>query len=133
MCGVTPGDSQLAGLPPLVAGRVRGLMKKTKLISAILVPLILVGSFALWVNYRCQKLQAAFDRLPIGILKANLTSRLGTPWHDGKCGEYFGGTKPGCAEEVIYAHPFAPWIPEYYSYQFDSGLRLVNKVHLVSP
>lgn len=109
-------------------------MKKTILISAILISMILIGGFGLWTRYRCQKLQVAFDNLPIGTMKFNLISTLGAPWRHGKCGDYFGGnSSPGCAEELIYANPFAPLIPEYYSFEFNNEQRLIDKYEWESP
>jgi len=58
---------------------------------------------------------------------------MGDPWKDEKCGAYLGDKSPGCVDEFIYAHPYAPYAPEYWVIDFDSTGRVIGTVHLVSP
>jgi hypothetical protein len=58
---------------------------------------------------------------------------MGAPWKDEKCGDYLGGQPAGCVVDFIYAHPYAPYAPQYWVIDFDSQQRVINKVHLVSP
>jgi hypothetical protein len=67
-------------------------------------------------------------RIPIGLAKQEVLARLGKPYHDGKCGDLFGGALNNDCEELIYANAFAPIVPQYV------GIRIVgNKVFQIVP
>ena len=69
----------------------------------------------------------------MGDTKDLVLKRMGAPWKDEDCGKYLGGRPPGCVEEFIYAHPYAPFVPEYWDISFDSNKHTISNVHLVSP
>jgi hypothetical protein len=58
---------------------------------------------------------------------------MGKPWKDESCGEYLGGNFSGCVEEFVYAHPYAPLVPEYWVVDFNSNHRVIDSQHLISP
>ena len=102
---------------------------------------MIISSFAavcalaliVWPIVRVNRLENSFSRVKDNDAKSLVLERMGTPWKDQGCGQYFGGQPPGCAEESIYAHPFAPYVPEYWVVDFNSSNRVINSVHLVSP
>ena len=105
---------------------------KTIILIAIIV-IVAVVAFGLWVPHRRQKLRATFDQFPLRAPKATLVGQLGAPWKDGKCGQMFRLSLSACADEVIYASPFAPLVPEYWVFQFDKEGRLIDKCQWDSP
>ena len=103
---------------------------KRALFSATTLAIVL----GLWGEYRMHRLQATFDRIAIGASEPELVGRLGNPWRKAGCGRTFGGDAvPGCANEVLYASPFAPLSPEYWAFQFNSDNQLIGKYRYVSP
>lgn len=58
---------------------------------------------------------------------------MGTPWKDENCGVYLGGKPAGCIEEFIYAHPYAPYAPEYWVIGFNASHQVTSYAHMVSP
>ena len=98
------------------------------------VALIGVALLTFGVTRRRHELTRAFRTLPLGTPKSELIRQLGTPWKVAKCGETFGGGSPqGCLEEVIYSTPFAPWLPQYWGFLFDTEGKLMQKREYISP
>jgi hypothetical protein len=92
------------------------------LVLAIVVPMLRVCHY-----------ESAFEVVSVGSTRDAVLARMGRPWKQQECGAYLGGKAPGCAEEFIYAHPYAPYVPEYWSIQFDANRKIVSREHLVSP
>src|ERR1700722_12258282 len=92
------------------------------LILAILVPALRVRHY-----------EFEFDAISDGSTREFVLAKMGRPWKQEKCGEYLGGVAPGCVQEFIYAHPYAPYSPEYWVVQFDANKKVVSHVHLISP
>jgi hypothetical protein len=107
---------------------------KRNLIFLALGFVLLVGAAILWPIIRVRQLEEAFGEVKIGDTKDLVLKRMGTPWKDGGCVEYLAGRR--CAEEFIYAHPYAPFAYDYWHIGFDSNNRTilkVRKMHLASP
>ncbi len=94
------------------------MSKISKLLLATSVILIICCACSfVWNEYRAQR---NFDRVLIGASRTDVVRLLGKPWKVDKCGERFGNpNQPGCADEYLYKHPFAPLVPEYHSVSFD--------------
>jgi hypothetical protein len=88
-----------------------------------------------WSLMRAKVLPAKFERIAVGDTREQVVRLLGKPRRIEKCGEPFGnpGGKPGCVEDYLYASPYAPLIPEYWSVSFDKNGRVIEKYHYVSP
>jgi hypothetical protein len=87
----------------------------------------------IWPFLRVNRLEDSLSRVKDNDAKNVVLDRMGAPWKDEGCGQYLAGQPSGCAEEFIYAHPFAPYVPEYWVVDFNSDHRVINSVHLVSP
>ena len=100
----------------------------------ILAAFAMIAVLGLLGDHRQHKLQATFDSVALGTYPPELVGRLGTPWKIAGCGQSFGGDSVlGCANEVLYASPFAPVSPEYWGFQFSSDDRLIGKYRYISP
>jgi hypothetical protein len=84
---------------------------------------------------RAHMLDKAFERVPAGASQSQVVKLLGKPWKVDRCGELFGAgpVEPDCAEEYLYAPPFAPLTPQYYSVSFDNSGHVVKKYIYSSP
>jgi len=94
---------------------------------------LLVVSAVLWQTVRVDRLNDHFAKVEVNDSKDSVLKLMGTPWKDERCGDYLGEQPTGCVVDFIYAHPYAPYAPEYWVIDFDSHQRVMNKVHLVSP
>jgi hypothetical protein len=95
--------------------------------------LFLVVVAIVWPIVRVHQLEKSFGEVKIGDTKSRVRKRMGAPWKDEECGKYLGGRPVGCVTEFIYAHPYAPYAPEYWEISFDSNNQTISNIHLVSP
>jgi hypothetical protein len=106
---------------------------KRAVIGAVLgFVLIMVAAIA-WPIIRVRQLEKSFSEVIIGDTKDLVLKRMGTPWKDEECGKYQGGITTGCVEEFVYAHPYAPYAPEYWDIEFDSNNQVISNIQLTSP
>jgi hypothetical protein len=71
-------------------------------------------------------------RVRPGEAKADVLKQMGNPWKDEECG-FLGGSSKKCTEEFVYAHPYAPLLPEYWVISFDQNRRVIDHVYSTSP
>ena len=88
-----------------------------------------------WTIFRVKTIPQRFARISVGDSREQVVQLLGKPKSVEKCGEPFGnpGGKFNCKEDYLYASPYAPVIPEYWSVSFDASGRVVEKYHFLSP
>lgn len=108
-------------------------MKRVRVIM-IAIGLIVLGWIG-WSIFRSKVLPARFERVRVGDSQEQVVRLLGNPKSIEKCGQPFGnpGRPRGCVEDYLYASPFAPLLPEYWSVSFDNSRHVVGKEHYVSP
>jgi len=107
---------------------------KMKILIALAVLLIAVVSGTALVALRSSHIRQAYQTAHNGDREQVVLARLGNPWRRSGCGQAFGGTFPkACAQELIYRHPLAPAISEYWSFQYDASGVLVGTYEYVSP
>jgi hypothetical protein len=87
----------------------------------------------LWPVLRCRQLRSSFGRVEENDSKDLVLRKMGNPWKDEECGKYLAGETVSCVEEFTYAHPYAPYVPEYWVVDFNSSHQVINRVHLISP
>jgi len=105
----------------------RGVATTVFFIAAIaLIP-------SLWPILRVHILENSFSKLKINDSRDAVVRMMGHPWKQEDCGKWLGGTGAGCTEEFVYAHPYAPYIPEYWIISFNSDHKVINVYHAVSP
>jgi hypothetical protein len=108
------------------------LRKRLTVIAAAGIAILMWGG---WKVVRANVLSRNFERVKIGDSRERVVQLLGRPRSIEKCGEPFGnpGGVQGCKEDYLYASPYAPLIPEYWSVSFDNSGRVVDKVQYDSP
>jgi hypothetical protein len=82
---------------------------------------------------RVRFLESAFNKLKVNDSRESVLKRVGRPWREDGCGVFLGGKPPGCAEEFVYANPFAPYVPEYWIVSFDMNGRVIDLYYTTSP
>lgn len=98
---------------------------------AVVVTLLVIG---IVVAHHQAQIVSAFSKARNGEPKEVILKRLGKPWRDAPCGRTLGGTfQSACSQELIYRHPLAPIVPEYWSFQYDSKGVLVGTYRYLSP
>src|SRR5271154_6557497 len=107
---------------------------KRGLIFATLGSVLIAAVAIVWPIVRVRHLEKSSGEVRIGDTKNLVLKRMGVPWKDDDgCGKYLGGRPVGCVEEFIYAHPYAPYVPEYWVISFNSDGQTISNVHLISP
>jgi hypothetical protein len=109
------------------------IVRKSKLI--IITAGVAASTWIGWSIIRATVLPTRFERIAIGDSRQQVLWLLGKPWRIEKCGEPFGnpGGNPDCTEEYLYASPYAPLIPQYWSVSFDKSGHVIEKYDYVSP
>jgi hypothetical protein len=94
-----------------------------------------VLALSAWSVYRNWSLSKGFEQIAIGDSRERVLHVLGRPKRRERCGEPFGnpGGKPDCHEDYLYASPYAPLIPKYWSVSFNNQGIVIDKYHYVSP
>jgi hypothetical protein len=102
---------------------------------AVLIPTLTIAALVFWPSIRTSHLRRSFATVKSGDTRELVLKKMGSPWKDEKCGEYPGGVgvPVGCAEEFIYANPYAPALPEYWLIGFDTDHRVMDTVYSTSP
>ena len=105
-----------------------------RIIAAIvLVALILAGVRLAIAFNRFSNVERQFASIQMGQSRNAVLASLGRPnYHEGSCGVIHFPDK-NCATEYVYAHPFAPWIPDYYIVSFSSDNRVIEANQWTSP
>lgn len=107
---------------------------KIKIGSILLVLIAVLVAIGIVVAHRANEIRSAFREAHNGEPQRLILDRLGQPWREAPCGQTFGGTAPSaCSQEMIYRHPLAPVVPEYWSFQYDSKKQLVDTYEWTSP
>ncbi len=84
-----------------------------------------------WPIFRTHQLERNFKKLKPGDTRQAVLGQMGNPWKQTQCG-YISGGAPDCAEEFIYANPYAPYLPEYWVLQFNRNQQLTNAFYATS-
>jgi hypothetical protein len=96
--------------------------------ALVLVVLKAANSFR-----RFSYVERDFDSVQVGQSRAIVVAKLGKPnYHDGQCLTDLGA-RSDCATELVYSHPFAPWLPEYYVVELSPDGHVISAEHLISP
>jgi hypothetical protein len=93
---------------------------------------IVVVTWTAWGIVRLKVLSDRFERVQVGDSREQVMHLLGKPRSVQRCPEN-PGRPPGCVEEYLYASPFAPLLPEYWSVLFDRNGHVVGKEYRPSP
>jgi hypothetical protein len=73
----------------------------------------------------------------VGATQPEVIHLLGKPKKIESCGRFLGSLPKDipthCANEYVYASPFAPLLPQYYVVRFDDTGRALETANLPSP
>lgn len=94
---------------------------------------LICAAFVIWPELRTKSLQRSFVAIRPGDTRQVVVQRMGSPWKDEGCGKFLGQQTADCVEELVYAHPYAPALPEYWLIQFGADRRVIEKYHTTSP
>ena len=82
---------------------------------------------------RFSRVERTFGSVKVGHGRKSVIDSLGTPnYYAGKCG-VIHNPREDCALEYVYAHPFAPLLPDYYIISFSADDRVIQADRWVSP
>ena len=109
---------------------MRGARRGRKSSVAVLVVLL---SVSIWPLLRTRWIERAVAQIRVGDDRQTVLQRAGAPWRDEACGTLFAGEPNGCLHELVYAHPYAPYVPEYWVVYLDSSQHVLSQSHLISP
>ena len=94
--------------------------------------LVLLSAW-IWPQIRTRKIQHAVSQVRVADEQQRVIEAAGKPWRTEACGSLSGGQPIGCTKELVYAHPYAPYVPEYWVVYVDSERHVLSKTHLISP
>lgn len=104
-------------------------MKRALAIAVVLLVAVVGASVSCYV--RDKHLEAAFNRITVGMAEQQIVSVMGKPESIGKCGA-LGGIPAGCSKEYLYpsSNPFAlvTW-----AVFVDANGHVLNKCQYASP
>ena len=87
----------------------------------------------IWPQIRTRQIEHAVDRVHVGDEQRRVFELAGEPCRNEACGSLFGVQPTGCTKELVYAHPYAPYVPEYWVVYLDSQQHVLSESHLISP
>jgi hypothetical protein len=100
---------------------------------AFLAQLLLILFLIVWPVVRVRQLENSFARVQQNEPKDGVAQAMGRPWKDEACGDFLGNKPADCAEEFVYANPYAPYMPEYWIVSFNSNRRVIDTYYTTSP
>lgn len=99
-----------------------------KIVRSALLLLLFLGGITLWTLMHSRSVEHAFVRVQLGDEEAAVARAMGKPAHLQPC-EPRLQQSPRCATEMLYKHPFAPVVPEFWILSLDEDHRVVAKIH----
>lgn len=102
------------------------------------IPLTIVALCALylgllWPKQRAHHLDAGMSRVQRGDDKSVVLTEMGKPRKDIACESQLAAAPQGCSEEMLYQHPFAPWVAEYWLVYLDGDGKVLATNHVATP
>jgi len=111
-------------------------MKRT--LALTLACVVLVGILWLaWALLRDHRLSSNFHKVQNGMPEREVIRLMGKPTRIENCGKFWAPVPKselqGCVEELFYASPFAPALPQYYVIRLGADQRVVEVAPYSSP
>ena len=98
-----------------------------KIVRYMLVVLVLLAMLTFGTLVRSRSLDKSFAKIRPGDSKQRVAALRGEPRSVRPCGPVLD--VPGCAQEMVYAHPFAPMVPEYWLVALGPDGRVLQTAH----
>ena len=90
-----------------------------KIVFSLLTVLLLLASLTFGTLIRARQIEKAFASLRPGDSKAQVEHVMGSSRKTTAC-TTIPKAEVGCATEMLYAHPLAPVVPEYWTVRMDA-------------
>ena len=98
-----------------------------KIVRNLLIVLLLLSALTFGTLIRSRSLDKSFAKIKPGDTRQQVAALRGSPRYVRPCGPVLD--IPGCAEEMVYAHPFAPMVPEYWLVALGADGRVLQTAH----
>jgi hypothetical protein len=109
-------------------------MRKSAIAVRITIAILLLAAVRTCVVFhRFGVVQRRFSSIQPLQSHDFVIAQLGKPnYHQGSCGVILAPL-PNCNSELVYSHPLAPLMPEYYIVSFSSDDRVIGTNYTTSP
>jgi hypothetical protein len=91
------------------------MKKSLAAVVLILITLVLCGT------HRQRRIAKTFEDSAFGTLQSDVVKQLGAPWKTASCGQTLGERFRKAVKEELYAPPFAPAMPQYWSFMYEGN------------
>ncbi len=98
-----------------------------KIVLSLLAVLTLLAGTTFGTLISARHREKAFASLHVGDTQAQVIQRMGIARQTGSCTD-LPHPKPGCTAELLYAHPLAPIVPEYWIIRLDTTGRIQQTI-----
>ena len=98
-----------------------------RIVRALLVLLVFLCVLTFGTLIRSRSLDKAFAKIKTNDSTQHVIALRGEPQLIRPCGPVLD--VPGCAQELVYAHPFAPLVPEYWLVALDARGHVLQTAH----
>lgn len=103
-----------------------------KIVRFALVLLLFLCALTFGTLMRSRAIEHKFARVHVAQQRAQVLQIMGTPAKEQSCGPGVQQS-PRCATELLYAHPLAPVVPEYWIVSLDADGKVVALIHTTTP
>ncbi len=98
-----------------------------KIVRILLAVLLVCSVVTFGTLIRSRSLDKAFAKIKPGDTAQQVLALRGNPNSVRSCGPVLN--VPSCAQEMVYAHPFAPLVPEYWLVALNSSGHVLQTAH----
>ena len=91
-----------------------------KIVLWMMGVLVMLAAMTFGTLIGARRTEKAFASLKVGDSRSEVMHVMGTPKQVGACGS-LPHAKAGCATEMLFAHPLAPAVPEYWIVRLDNA------------
>lgn len=103
-----------------------------KIVRFALVLLLFLCALTFGTLMRSRAIEHKFARLRVAQDRAQVLQIMGSPAREQGCKPNVQQS-PGCRTELLYAHPLAPVVPEYWIVSLDASAKVVALIHTTTP
>lgn len=98
-----------------------------KIVLSLLAILVALAALTFGTLIGARHTEKAFASIHMGDSKVQVIHVMGEPRHTSVCSSL---PKPpeGCIQELLYAHPLAPVVPEYWIIRFGAAGNVLQTV-----
>ena len=98
-----------------------------KIVLSLLAVLVLLAALTFGTLIGARRTEKAFASLSTGDSRAQVEHVMGRPKQTSAC-TTLPRPPEGCAQELLYAHPLAPVVPEYWTVRLNAAGNVLQTV-----